>query len=118
MKMPRFIEADKANHRVRGSEIAGVSASMVIVAAGLILKMPHALVLAAGAITAPVSACAAGWAVEKWQARVNAKAIAKGRLALHAIEHADITATAWGAWPVSSALGVAAIIFAITGESA
>lgn len=119
MDMPRFIPADKANHRVRGAEVASVAAALVMLLTALAMLLlgiaqtsarQTAAVLVLAAVTAAGAAWLAGVLVEKRQAGINAAAVARGEPAPHAIEDADITATARGALPVVVPLLVLALL--------
>lgn len=111
LKMPRFIQADKANHRVRGSEVAAVCGGVALVIA-TVLHAPEVAALAIGAIAAVVFAFAAGVWVEWRQRQANRVSAAHGGEPLHAIEKADVLATAWGSWPVAAVLLLAALLSA------
>lgn len=96
MRMPRFIEPDKANHRVRGAEVSGACAALAVIGCALLVTRSPAALLVYALVAAAASAPLAGFAVERWQARQNARA----GYQLHQIERADIVATARGAAPI------------------
>ena len=113
MKMPRIIPEDKANHRVRGSEVAAVCASIAVAAMSYVINTPPPVSLAVASAVAIVSAGLAGKLVEAWQAKQNAKAVAAGKPAPHTIEQLDVIATLRGGVPVSIPLGVLAVVLAL-----
>lgn len=109
MKMPRIIPEDKANHRVRGSQVAALF-SVIVMPTATLMHLPMVAVLALGAVAAIGSAAVAGVLVERMQAKENAVSAAHGGQPLHTIEKADIVATAWGSWPVAAVLFLAAVL--------
>jgi hypothetical protein len=119
LKMPRSIQADKANHRVRGSEVAGVCAAIAlwcffVVRWLLALPLPAWLQFVVAAAAAAAGAYVAGRYVEWRQAQINAAAIARNELPPHAIERADVMATLKGCWPVVLVLVVLALLSGVT----
>jgi hypothetical protein len=109
MKQPRLIPGDKANHRVRGSNVAAVCACIALLA-GVLAFGPKVAVILTAAAVAQLAAYLAGELVERWQSRINAEAMADDRPPPHSIERADVYATARGGLPVALPLLVLALL--------
>jgi hypothetical protein len=109
MQLPRFIPADKANHRARGADVAGTIAALAVMVVMLLFRKP-AVAAAAAAIASPLSAYIAGKLVERWQARKNRISAAHGGEDLYTIDPLDVKATLRGAVPVALPLAVLALL--------
>lgn len=119
IRWPTNIPADKANHYVRGSQIATVCGAVVTVLSialaprydpGLQGQTLIGMSLIGGGIAGLFSAAFAGWLVERIQQLENDARLAYGADPIHQIERADIRWTARGGIPTAVPLLAAGLV--------